>query len=248
MILVALGSNQSGPWGDPRQTRERRRWPGSIAAASGSKRASRLLVSAPFGVTDQPAFVNAVAEVETVAPARGPAAAPAPDRAHGGPPAQRCAGGRARSISISSTITGWCGAARPAGAAASRHRGADLRARPHRRDRAALAPPGDPPHRRRHAAAAGPLRRGRPALSPVNAGAHMLAQVSGFVRFVVHAFLRRAGLVLAVLLSLACRRRQARGVLARLVPGLRRHGRRQRRRCRPRSERRARCPRICAAA
>lgn len=64
MILVALGSNQPGPWGEPRQ---------AVATALSwlnrgglrLKRASRLLISAPFGVTDQPAFVNAVAEIET---------------------------------------------------------------------------------------------------------------------------------------------------------------------------------------
>ena len=64
MILVALGSNQDGPWGSPRDT---------VAAAlerlnAGGirlKRASRPIVSSPFGVTGQPDFVNAVAEVET---------------------------------------------------------------------------------------------------------------------------------------------------------------------------------------
>jgi 2-amino-4-hydroxy-6-hydroxymethyldihydropteridine diphosphokinase len=64
MILVALGSNRPGPWGSPEQTvREalRRLDRGGLRL----KRASRLIVSAPFGRTDQPAFVNAVAEVET---------------------------------------------------------------------------------------------------------------------------------------------------------------------------------------
>jgi 2-amino-4-hydroxy-6-hydroxymethyldihydropteridine diphosphokinase len=64
MILVALGSNSTGPWGNPRDTvtealRQLDR--GGIAL----RRASQLLVTAPFGVTDQPDFVNAVAEVET---------------------------------------------------------------------------------------------------------------------------------------------------------------------------------------
>ncbi|MEI8179000.1 2-amino-4-hydroxy-6-hydroxymethyldihydropteridine diphosphokinase [Aestuariivirga sp.] len=67
MILVALGSNSNGPWGTPRET---------VAEAlrrlnSGGMRlrkASQLLVTAPFGVTDQPDFVNAVAEVETQLP------------------------------------------------------------------------------------------------------------------------------------------------------------------------------------
>ena len=64
MILVALGSNSTGPWGPPRET---------VAAAlrhldAGAvrlRKASQLLVTSPFGVTDQPDFVNAVAEVET---------------------------------------------------------------------------------------------------------------------------------------------------------------------------------------
>ena len=65
MILVALGSNQPGPWGDPAQTvATALTWldRGGIRL----KKASRLLVSAPYGVTDQPPFVNAVAEVETM--------------------------------------------------------------------------------------------------------------------------------------------------------------------------------------
>ena len=64
MILIALGSNRQGPWGLPRDTVEK-----ALARLNGGgirvKRASSLLVSAPFGVTDQPPFVNAVAEVAT---------------------------------------------------------------------------------------------------------------------------------------------------------------------------------------
>ena len=64
MILVALGSNLSGPWGSPRET---------IARALGkldrdSVRvivASPLIVTAPFGRFNQPSFVNAVARIET---------------------------------------------------------------------------------------------------------------------------------------------------------------------------------------
>ncbi len=67
MILVALGSNQHGPWGNPEEALAT-----ALARLDGGgiklKRASRLIVSAPFGVTDQPAFVNAVAEVETALP------------------------------------------------------------------------------------------------------------------------------------------------------------------------------------
>jgi 2-amino-4-hydroxy-6-hydroxymethyldihydropteridine diphosphokinase len=64
MILLALGSNRPGPWGPPEQTvRE------ALARLDGGgvrlKRASRPIVSTPFGVTGQPPFVNAVAEVET---------------------------------------------------------------------------------------------------------------------------------------------------------------------------------------
>ena len=64
MILIALGSNSDGPWGSPRDTvaQALRRLNGSGMRL---KRASSLLVTAPFGVTDQPDFVNAVAEIET---------------------------------------------------------------------------------------------------------------------------------------------------------------------------------------
>ncbi|MCX7351018.1 MAG: 2-amino-4-hydroxy-6-hydroxymethyldihydropteridine diphosphokinase [Alphaproteobacteria bacterium] len=67
MILVALGSNSNGPWGTPRETVAealRRLNSGGIRL----RKASQLLVTAPFGVTDQPDFVNAVAEVETQLP------------------------------------------------------------------------------------------------------------------------------------------------------------------------------------
>jgi 2-amino-4-hydroxy-6-hydroxymethyldihydropteridine diphosphokinase len=67
MILVALGSNQPGPWGSPSETvNTALHWLGRGGIRL--RKASRLLVSAPFGVTDQPAFVNAVAEVETALP------------------------------------------------------------------------------------------------------------------------------------------------------------------------------------
>ena len=64
MILVALGSNMSGPWGTPRQTVER-----ALAALNHGPirlvKASPLLVTAPFGVTNQPPFVNAGALIDT---------------------------------------------------------------------------------------------------------------------------------------------------------------------------------------
>lgn len=69
MILIALGSNSDGPWGTPREAvaAALRRLD---AGATRVKQASQLLVTAPFGVTDQPDFVNAVAEIETdLAPA-----------------------------------------------------------------------------------------------------------------------------------------------------------------------------------
>jgi 2-amino-4-hydroxy-6-hydroxymethyldihydropteridine diphosphokinase len=64
MILVALGSNQSGPWGNPEQTVKR-----ALAQLNTGpvkvKRASTLIQTAPFGVLNQPNFVNAVALIET---------------------------------------------------------------------------------------------------------------------------------------------------------------------------------------
>jgi 2-amino-4-hydroxy-6-hydroxymethyldihydropteridine diphosphokinase len=64
MILVALGSNRSGPWGKPEDTvRTALEWldRGGIRL----KRCSSLIVSAPFGVTSQAPFVNAVVRIET---------------------------------------------------------------------------------------------------------------------------------------------------------------------------------------
>lgn len=64
MILVALGSNISGPWGNPAETL---RHAFQELDSHGLKlvAASRLLVSAPFGRTNQPDFVNAVARIDT---------------------------------------------------------------------------------------------------------------------------------------------------------------------------------------
>ena len=64
MILVALGSNQSGPWGNPRETVER----ALLQLDRDGMRlikSSRLIISAPFGKINQPPFVNAVAQVES---------------------------------------------------------------------------------------------------------------------------------------------------------------------------------------
>jgi 2-amino-4-hydroxy-6-hydroxymethyldihydropteridine diphosphokinase len=64
MILVALGSNQSGPWGTPEQTVER-----ALAELNSGPikliRASSLIQTAAFGVINQPNFVNAIALIDT---------------------------------------------------------------------------------------------------------------------------------------------------------------------------------------
>ena len=68
MILIALGSNVDGPWGSPRQTVEMalhmlNQFPLRLV------KSSSLLITEPFGVVNQPQFVNAVALVETAMPA-----------------------------------------------------------------------------------------------------------------------------------------------------------------------------------
>jgi 2-amino-4-hydroxy-6-hydroxymethyldihydropteridine diphosphokinase len=67
MILIALGSNLSGPWGSPQQSVQQ-----ALLALNrdGLKlvEASRLLLTAPFGKPNQPPFVNAVARIETYLP------------------------------------------------------------------------------------------------------------------------------------------------------------------------------------
>ena len=64
MILIGIGSNLEGPLGSPRQAVER-----AIEALDEPPlrllKASRARVTAPYGRTDQPDFVNAVAEIET---------------------------------------------------------------------------------------------------------------------------------------------------------------------------------------
>ena len=69
MILIALGANKPGPWGSPEQAvkraiRELDRAPLRLV------KASRLMITEPYGVTNQPRFVNAVAQVETHLPPR----------------------------------------------------------------------------------------------------------------------------------------------------------------------------------
>jgi 2-amino-4-hydroxy-6-hydroxymethyldihydropteridine diphosphokinase len=64
MILVALGSNQCGLWGTPEQTVQR-----ALAELNTGPvkllRASSLFQTAPFGMINQPNFVNAVALINT---------------------------------------------------------------------------------------------------------------------------------------------------------------------------------------
>ena len=67
MKLVALGSNISGPWGTPTQTVAH----ALRALDTGGLRlikASRLMLTAPFGRPNQPDFVNAVVRIETHLP------------------------------------------------------------------------------------------------------------------------------------------------------------------------------------
>lgn len=67
MIVIALGSNRTGPWGDPRQT-VFKAFDEMIRQGLELKARSRLMVSAPFGETRQPPFVNAVVLVDTHLP------------------------------------------------------------------------------------------------------------------------------------------------------------------------------------
>jgi 2-amino-4-hydroxy-6-hydroxymethyldihydropteridine diphosphokinase len=64
MILLALGSNLTGPWGPPRQTVAR-----ALAEMPRHnmrvRKVSRFHETAPYGVINQPAFINAVALIDT---------------------------------------------------------------------------------------------------------------------------------------------------------------------------------------
>ncbi len=67
MILIGIGSNLSGPWGSSLET------VGRALNELGRDRltllkASRLLMSRPYGNVHQPAFVNAVAQIATHLP------------------------------------------------------------------------------------------------------------------------------------------------------------------------------------
>lgn len=64
MILIALGSNQSGPWGNSEETvmramSELNTGPIKLNAASS------LIVTEPFGIINQPKFVNAAIKIQT---------------------------------------------------------------------------------------------------------------------------------------------------------------------------------------
>jgi 2-amino-4-hydroxy-6-hydroxymethyldihydropteridine diphosphokinase len=67
MIIIGLGSNLPGPWGPPRETVTR-----ALAELDRGTtkvvRVSRLLQTSPFGKSNQPPFVNAVAQIETHLP------------------------------------------------------------------------------------------------------------------------------------------------------------------------------------
>jgi 2-amino-4-hydroxy-6-hydroxymethyldihydropteridine diphosphokinase len=67
MILVALGSNQHGPWGSPQETMHRavqelNCYPTRVLQVS------TFIVTVPFGRKNQPDFINAVAHLETRLP------------------------------------------------------------------------------------------------------------------------------------------------------------------------------------
>ena len=87
MILIALGSNMTGPWGSPAATLARAlleldHGPTRVAAVS------RVIVTKAFGRKNQPDFVNAVAALATHLPPRALLA-----RLHD---IERCAGRRRR--------------------------------------------------------------------------------------------------------------------------------------------------------
>jgi 2-amino-4-hydroxy-6-hydroxymethyldihydropteridine diphosphokinase len=64
MILIGLGSNMTGPWGNPRDCVGR-----ALAALDEQPlkllKASTLIETTPFGKQDQASYINAVARIET---------------------------------------------------------------------------------------------------------------------------------------------------------------------------------------
>ncbi len=68
MILIGLGSNKTGPWGKPRECVGR-----ALAILDEHPlkllKMSKLIETTPYGNQDQPAYINAVARIETRLPA-----------------------------------------------------------------------------------------------------------------------------------------------------------------------------------
>ena len=64
MILIGLGSNVPGRWGSPEQTIEQALEKLNEAPCHVLK-ASSLIKTPPFGMVDQPDFINAVASIST---------------------------------------------------------------------------------------------------------------------------------------------------------------------------------------
>jgi len=64
MILIALGSNITGPWGSPAETLDRAV---EEIAANGADVLARSswIETKPYGVSDQPGFVNGAIEIKT---------------------------------------------------------------------------------------------------------------------------------------------------------------------------------------
>jgi len=64
MILIALGSNISGPWGSPAETLDRAV---DEISANGTEvlARSRWIETEPYGISDQPGFVNGAIEIKT---------------------------------------------------------------------------------------------------------------------------------------------------------------------------------------
>ncbi len=67
MILIALGSNITGPWGSPAETLDRAV---EEIAANGADVLARSswIETKPYGVSDQPGFVNGAIEIKTTLP------------------------------------------------------------------------------------------------------------------------------------------------------------------------------------
>ncbi len=64
MIIIALGSNVSGPWGSPSETLDRAVEEMANRGADVIARSS-WIETKPYGMTDQPVFVNGAVHIET---------------------------------------------------------------------------------------------------------------------------------------------------------------------------------------